>query len=94
MWGRLMEVAVGAYLVNEASRLNIEVYYWRKGNYEVDFVVAQNGSLTAFEVKSGKRRVVLSGLEKFRESYKNANVLTVGTQGIEIKEFFGHLLDR
>ncbi len=87
IWGRLAEAAVGAYLVNEASRLNLEVYYWRQGNYEVDFIVAKARNLTAIEVKSGKRRMAFSGIEKFRESYKNTNVLTVGAQGVEIEKF-------
>jgi len=87
IWGRLVEAAVGAYLVNEASRLNLEVYYWRQGNYEVDFIVAKAKNLTAIEVKSGKRRMAFSGIEKFRESYKNTKVLTVGAQGVEIEKF-------
>ena len=87
IWGRLVEAAVGAYLVNEASRLNLEVYYWRQGNYEVDFIVAKAKNLTAIEVKSGKRRMAFSGIKKFRESYKNTKVLTVGAQGVEIEKF-------
>jgi predicted AAA+ superfamily ATPase len=61
--------------------------YWRQGNYEVDFIVAKARNLTAIEVKSGKRLMTFSGIEKFRESYKNTNVLTIGAQGVEIEKF-------
>lgn len=35
-WGRLVELAVGAHLANAAVS---HLYYWCKGNHEVDFVV-------------------------------------------------------
>jgi predicted AAA+ superfamily ATPase len=87
IWGRLVEVAVGAYLVNEASRHGLEIYYWRKGNYEVDFVILKGGKIVAIEVKSGKRRMNLSGLELFTKTYKTYRVVTVGTSGVEVGEF-------
>ena len=38
-WGRLVESAVGAHLANAAAAGTCHLYYWRKGNHEVDFVV-------------------------------------------------------
>src|SRR3990167_10985378 len=52
-WGRLVESAVGAHLINHPGRVTQQVYYWRDGNNEVDFVVENNDSLIAIEVKSG-----------------------------------------
>jgi predicted AAA+ superfamily ATPase len=94
LWGRLVEIAVGAHLINEACRLNFEVYYWREENHEVDFVVATARNVTAIEVKSGKRRAALPGMEKFRAIYKNAKVLTLGSQGVEIERFLETPLDQ
>jgi predicted AAA+ superfamily ATPase len=37
-WGRLVESAVGAHLANAAAAGVCEVFYWRDGNHEVDFV--------------------------------------------------------
>ncbi|MBC8473994.1 MAG: ATP-binding protein, partial [Candidatus Omnitrophica bacterium] len=55
IWGRLVEVSVGAHLVNEGIQHSIDVYYWRKGNSEVDFILAKGSDLVAIEVKSGKK---------------------------------------
>lgn len=87
MWGRLVEVAVGAYLVNEATRHGVEIYYWRKGNYEVNFVILKGGKTVAIEVKSGKRCMNLSELELFTKVYKTYRVVTVGSSGVEVGEF-------
>ena len=88
IWGRLVEVAVGAHLVNEGTQHGLEVYYWRKGHYEVDFVVSKGRSLVIIEVKSGKRQIVSSGLELFSRLNKIKKAITVGTGGIELKKFF------
>ena len=51
-WGRVIESAVGAYLANEALKGNLNLYYWRDRNDEVDFVIERNGKLVGIEVKS------------------------------------------
>ena len=38
-WGRLTESAVGAHLANAAASGLCDVFYWREGNKEVDFVL-------------------------------------------------------
>ncbi|MBU1147396.1 MAG: ATP-binding protein [Candidatus Omnitrophica bacterium] len=86
-WGRLVEVSIGAYLVNEALQHNFEVYYWRKGNYEVDFVVRKGTSLVAIEVKSGKRRVSIPGLSMFAKKYKTKKTITIGASGMDMQKF-------
>jgi predicted AAA+ superfamily ATPase len=54
-WGRLVESAVGAHLANAAAVGECELFYWRERNREVDFVVRAGRTLTAIEVKSGRR---------------------------------------
>jgi hypothetical protein len=61
-WGRLVESAVGAHLVNAAASDGIEVFYWRDRNREVDFVVKSGRTITAIEVKSGRRREAFPGM--------------------------------
>jgi predicted AAA+ superfamily ATPase len=51
-WGRVVESAVGAHLLNESLKGNISLYYWRERNEEVDFVVEKNEKVIAIEVKS------------------------------------------
>ena len=69
-WGRLVEVAIGAHIANEAAQHGIELYYWREGKYEVDFVIKKGKKIIALEVKSGKKRTSLPGLTLFAKKYK------------------------
>jgi hypothetical protein len=88
-WGRLVESAVGAYLVNAAAADGIEVCYWRDRNREVDFVVRLGRRIVAIEVKSGRRRDSLPGMEAFSAIFKPFRMLLVGGDGIPIEEFLG-----
>ena len=85
-WGRIVESAVGAHLLNTATS-DIRVYYWRDGHHEVDFVLQRGPRLVAIEVKSGPRRGSLSGLEKFAELFQPRRSLLVGEGGIPLNEF-------
>jgi len=87
IWGRLVEVAIGAHLVNEGTQHGIEVYYWRKGHYEVDFVIRKADILIAIEVKSSKKHIAMQGLELFSKEYKAKKAIVVGGQGIELGQF-------
>jgi predicted AAA+ superfamily ATPase len=86
-WGRLVESAVGAHLVNGGRERNVEVYYWLERNQEVDFVLSGRGQLVAVEVKTGRRRERLSGTEAFAKAFKVKRQLLVGSGGIPVKEF-------
>lgn len=81
-WGRLVESAVGAHLVNA----RVETFYWRDRNREVDFVTRSGRSLTAFEITSGARKHAVSGLQEFTARY-GGRALLVGGQGIPVPEF-------
>ncbi|MEW6689182.1 MAG: ATP-binding protein [Pseudomonadota bacterium] len=84
-WGRLVESAAGAHLANAAG--GCEVFYWRERNREVDFVVRAGRALTAIEVKSGRRRDTLAGMDAFAGSFKGARRLLVGGDGVALEEF-------
>lgn len=88
IWGRLVEVAVGAHLVNKGALEGIEVYYWREGNNEADFVLRKGNAVTAIEVKSGQKRIGLCGLTAFKKHYPRAKTFIVGISGIGLKDFF------
>ncbi len=62
--GRIFEAAVGAALTRTKGNL----YYWRQGKFEVDFVLELEGKLYAIEVKSGRKRS-RRGLEQFILKY-------------------------
>jgi hypothetical protein len=86
-WGRLVENAVGAHLLNGLHGPAWSVTYWRDGDYEVDYVVAHGTEVWALEVKSG-RPGRLSGLKYFRERYPKAKAWLIGGEGVKFEEFF------
>jgi predicted AAA+ superfamily ATPase len=86
-WGRLVESAVGAHLVNAASAGVCEVFYWRHRNDEVDFIVHLGGNLTAIEVKSGRSSDTLPGMGAFVSAFHPRRSLLIGSGGITTEEF-------
>jgi len=86
-WGRLVESCVGAHLLNTSMGSDIEVTYWRDRNLEADFVLRRGKAAVGIEVKSGRRRESLLGMEAFAQRFKPKRKLLVGGQGIPLEEF-------
>lgn len=88
-WGRLVESAVGAHLLNTMSSSD-EVKYWRdrhgRSVVEVDFVLQRGPHLLGIEVKTGTVRASLPGLEEFKRRF-NSQTLVVGDGGVPLDEF-------
>ena len=95
-WGRWVESAVGAYLLNQADEYDYKLYYWREREDEVDFIIEYNKRCIAIEVKSGKR-TSNNGLAIFREKFQPVQSFVVGSGGVPIEEFLtwnmGNLLE-
>ena len=85
-WGHLVETAVGAYLINRGKEEGFEVFWWREGSDEVDFVLRKGEQLTAIEVKSGAIRS-LKGMEKFLLLYPRAHRIVVGSPETMLGDF-------
>lgn len=85
-WGHLVESAIGAHLINGA-RDGTEIFYWREGNFEVDFVICRAGKIALIEVKSGKLRNATRGMSEFIRRNGACRSLVVGPGAIEIGEF-------
>jgi len=88
LWGRLVESAVGAHLINSAMGTGIQVGYWRDRGAEVDFVVSRGRELAALEVKTGRKRDALPGMEAFDRGFSPKRKILVGGDGIPFEEFF------
>jgi predicted AAA+ superfamily ATPase len=84
-WGRRVETAVGAHLVNTAGR-DVDVTWWREGDREVDYVVSGAGQTLAIEVASGRPKTRLPGLEAFSKAFPGAKTLLIGGQGLPLEE--------
>ncbi|HOO84162.1 MAG TPA: ATP-binding protein [Prolixibacteraceae bacterium] len=85
-WGRLVESAVGAHLINQSVSERFQLYYWREGSNEVDFVLMHSGKTIAIEVKSGVK-AVNPGMDLFAQKFKPVKVLMVGSAGIPLDTF-------
>ena len=91
-WGRIVESAVGAHLLNTAAP-GTEVRYWREGNYEVDFVLQRGKRAVAIEVKTGRVRSAHPGLAEFCHRFSPHRTLVVGTGGEPLHEFLSVAAD-
>jgi predicted AAA+ superfamily ATPase len=85
-WGRLVECAVGSCLFRLAEKSGMGLFYWREGNYEVDFILQNGKTLTAIEVKSGYVRSRLSGMDRVERRYPKIKRIVVGSD-ISIQDF-------
>lgn len=92
IWGRLVESAVGAHLHNTRPH-GTEVCYWREHNHEVDFICRRGEKVIAVEVKSGRNKGVLTGLNRFAAQYADSTGLVVGSGGIPLETFLATPLD-
>jgi uncharacterized protein len=85
-WGRVVESAVGAHLINTADG-DTRLHYWRDGDVEVDFVIERRGRLAAIEVKSRTDATGHRGLDEFRRRHPQARSLLVGGDEMPLGEF-------
>ena len=90
-WGRMVESAVGAHLLNTASP-RTDVRYWRDDDDEVDFVLHRGPRTVAIEVKSGRRRARRSGLAEFERRFNPQAAFVVG-QDVALGEFLSQPAD-
>jgi hypothetical protein len=86
-WGRWVESAVGAHLANAAATGEVDLFYWRERNYEVDFVVQTRRKLMAIEVKGGRAPLAHAGTTAFTNQFKTQRTLLVGADGISVETF-------
>jgi predicted AAA+ superfamily ATPase len=86
-WGRWVESAVGAHLINQSFKnKKLNIYYWREGSNEVDFVVEYKKKIIALEVKTSKVGS-LTGMNAFSKNFHPEKSLVIGTGGIPWEEF-------
>ena len=84
--GRLVETAIGAYLIARSQVENFNLNWWREGNKEVDFVIWNARKTLAIEVKSGRVKST-GGLDKFVLRFPYAQTMVVGSATCSVEEF-------
>jgi predicted AAA+ superfamily ATPase len=85
IWGRLVESAVGAHLLNHSVSGDFALTYWREGNDEVDFVIEQK-KIIGIEVKSGAIHNT-SGMAAFKKKFNPDKLVVIGNTGLPWQEF-------
>lgn len=86
-WGRWVESAVGAHLLNQALTHDLELYYWRDRNQEVDFVLGYRNQYIGLEVKSGASKAQTNGMQAFHDRFQPHKTLLIGPGGLPWEEF-------
>lgn len=85
-WGRMVESAVGAHILNSSLTNHLQLFYWRENILEVDFILEKNNELIALEVKSNDE-ADFRGLDAFKKLYNPKKTILVGAKGIPVSEF-------
>lgn len=85
-WGHLVETAVGAYLLHRSADEGFDVFWWRSGANEVDFVLRKGNQVSAIEVKSGRVKS-LKGMQAFLKEHPFAYRIVIGEPGITLEDF-------
>ena len=86
IYGRWVESAIGSYLLNQSLTEQINLYYWREGNHEVDFVLQKGSKVIGIEVKSGRNKSS-SGIPEFTKRFNPFKIILVGREGIPVDAF-------
>ena len=86
LWGRLYESSVGTHLINATLDDEIELFYWRERDLEVDYVLRKGRDVIAIEVKCNKVAGT-TGLNAFRSRFNPKKSFVVGSQGIPLDVF-------
>ena len=84
-WGRAVESIVGAQLLSATQQVsNLQLYYWRYQNEEVDFVLKYGARIIGVEVKTG---FGFGALASFKKRFPDAQTLLIGNDGIDYQTF-------
>ena len=85
-WGRMVESAIGKYLLNQSIARNFNLFYWREGNDEVDSVLQKENKVVALKLKGGVSQRN-KGMESFKRKYAEAKVYLMGQNALGWKDF-------
>jgi uncharacterized protein len=86
IYGRWVESSIGAHLLNQSITEQFDLFYWREGNQEVDFVLQKGTKTIGIEVKSGRNKFS-TGIPAFAQRFSPNKILLIGREGIPIEDF-------
>jgi predicted AAA+ superfamily ATPase len=86
-WGRMVESAIGAHLVNMGYKQGYKVFYWRDRSDEVDFVITKNNKVIGIEVKTSNKTRPTKGMAEFKKRYNPEAIYMIGQEGLHWTDF-------
>jgi len=86
VFGRFVESAIGAHLNNSGKENKTNLYYWREGDKEVDFIVEYDNKILSIEVKSSVNKSS-KGLYEFKKRYSPHKSIIIEKDGLCWNEF-------
>ena len=85
-WGRVIESAIGTWLINQSYKDNYSIYYWRDRDDEVDFIMEKQNKTIAIEVKSNQAGKT-KGLSAFRKRFNPSRTYIIDNKNLHWQEF-------
>jgi len=84
--GTVVKSAVGSCLLSSSEEIGFQLFWWREGNDEVDFILKKGGKLVAIKVKSGYESKP-GGMETFRTKFYRDKLILDGNPGLFWQDF-------
>ena len=85
-WGRMVESAIGAHLINSSKQGRFKLFYWRDRNNEIDFVLKRKDKIIGLEIKSGYGKKT-TGMNEFQKRFNPDKLLLIGSSGLPWQDF-------
>jgi len=85
-WGRIVESAIGAHLINHSIQNDYSLFYWRDRSNEVDYVLEKGDQVIAIEVKSSYVKNK-KGMEAFRQKFNPHKIYLIDNKVLPWNEF-------
>lgn len=86
IFGRFVESAIGTHLLNSKKENKTNLYYWREGDKEVDYIIEYDNKIISIEVKSSVNKSS-NGLYEFRKKYNPHKSLIIEKDGLQWNDF-------
>ena len=87
LWKNLERSSIGAHLLNSTYGTKIDVFYWKEGGREIDFILRLGEKIVTFEIDSEPLKHKLYAREDFARRFHPHRQLLIGSQGIPVEEF-------
>ena len=86
IFGRFVESAIGTHLLNSKKENKTNLYYWREGDKEVDYIIEYDNKIISIEVKSSVNKSS-NGLYEFRKRYNPHKSLIIEKDRLQWNDF-------